>query len=301
MRVVGVRNYAGKEARAASALHNGAAVSIQHEPRNGNDPNAHVVVCESYKLGYVPRFAAQLMVTAGVPSPLVGSVALVRPCGKSLEIRLDVVTRIDTAPSKYALTSATESASGIYAIVNVSNMRAYIGRAQDMEQRRRQHLLALQRGTHASPNLQVDWRRNPGQFAFVVVMPASMGDLEKEEIYYLKAYGTNHPALGYNQGEGFTPHPPQRDATKRPRRRRLRVTRNPLDRDRTSKTPTPIRHPIAGAGLGNTSRPPPKSSSGSVRQGVPPTPKPAGCGCVVILVLVPLSVCVVFLCVVLTA
>ena len=205
MRIVGVSYYAAKEAMNAGLLRENAAVSIVHEPTNTHDSNAHAAYCGPYKLGHVPRYAAKLFRAARVPSPIKGLVALTRGPSAALEIRLQIGAGIDTAPRRHSLEASSSSASGIYAIVNVFNMRAYIGRANNMENRRREHLAALQQGKHFSPQLLADWRAHRQRFAFVVVKQVASHRLDSEESKHIDLYGTNDSALGYNQGTGFSP------------------------------------------------------------------------------------------------
>lgn len=205
MRVVGIKHYDAEAARAAGVLRDGASVSIAHEPGNRYDPNAHTVHCGSYKLGHVPRFAAQLLGTAPTRSPISCVVTAVLDSADGLEIRLRMESGIQAAPDADALEAVASSQSGVYAIVNVVDMRAYIGQGQSMEQRRQAHLALLRRGTHFSSRLQADWRQWPERFAFVVLNQAAQTQLNYEEMRAIRLYGTNDLALGYNQGGGFAP------------------------------------------------------------------------------------------------
>jgi hypothetical protein len=108
-------------------------------------------------------------------------------------------------PDRHGLGIPVGNRSGVYAIVNVGDMRAYIGKAQDVERRRREHVAALQRGKHGSRRLQADWSKSRHTIGFVVLKYLPVDLLDAEEIRSIKAYGTNDAALGYNQGEGFSP------------------------------------------------------------------------------------------------
>jgi hypothetical protein len=205
MRIVGLNYYAAHEAHRAGVLHEDVAVSIVHEPTNTHDRNAHAVFCGPHKLGHVPRFAAKLFRAARVPSPIKGRITAVRGSVNTLEIRVRIENGIESSPSRHVISATRSSASGIYAIVNAFDMRAYIGQAFDMEKRRREHLAALQQGTHFSPRLLADWRQHPQRFAFVVLKPAAPHRLDLEESKFIDLYGTNDSELGYNQGMGFAP------------------------------------------------------------------------------------------------
>ena len=205
MRVVGIKHYDAQKARATGVLREGALVSIAHEPGNRHDRNAHAVHCGPYKLGHVPRFAAQLLGIARRRSPISCVVTAVLDSADGLEIRLRVDSGIRSAPGPYALEAVASSQSGVYAIVNVVDMRAYIGQGQSMEQRRQSHLSLLRRGTHFSSRLQGDWRQWPQRFALVVLKQAAQSKLNYEEMRAIRLYGTNDLALGYNQGGGFAP------------------------------------------------------------------------------------------------
>jgi hypothetical protein len=302
MRIVGLNYYAANEAHRAGLLHEFVAVSIFHEPTNTHDSDAHAVYCGPHKLGHVPRFAAKLFRAARVPSPIKGSIVLVRGPINALEIRLRIENGIEAAPKRHAINAIRSSASGVYAIANVFDMRAYIGKAHNMEDRRREHLAALQQGKHFSPRLLADWREYPQRFAFVVLKPAALDRLDFEESKFIDLYGTNDSALGYNQGQGFAPG-------------------SQSDPSRTSTAPRSATTPPSAAGDGARSDPPrgapftnpyadlaeqASRPSAAARPGTatnrpaPPFSRqrgtPRGGGCLMMLLVVPVFLCAALLC-----
>jgi len=301
MRIVGVNYYAAHEAHRAGLLHEDVSVSIVHEPTNTHDQNAHAVYCGPHKLGHVPRFAAKLFRAARVPSPITGRITWVRGSVNTLELRLRIEHGIESSPSRHAMGVARSSASGIYAIVNAFDMRAYIGQAFNMEKRRREHLAALQQGKHSSPRLLADWREYPQRFAFVVVKPAPPPRLDLEESKFIYLYGTNDSALGYNQGQGFAPgsqSDPSRSSTAP---RSPTTSRSNADDRARSYPPRGSVSPRRYAG---------RTAQGSrPRAAAPPSPAPhrhvpphsrqraaSSGGCLLMLVAVPVFVCTALLC-----
>ncbi len=207
MRVAGLQYYKAEQARASGLLQTGVSVSLVHEPENPRDPDAYAVVCGGYKLGHVPAFAAKLLRAANAPAALTGQVVAVMGQGKDLGVDVAIQTGIEAAPEKYALSSSQRDDRGVYAIVNVFDMRAYIGQSIRLDTRRREHLQDLQARNHSSPGLQADWLSFPQRFAFVVV-DADPNDLVQKERQRVFLYATHHPACGYNQGDGFAPGQP---------------------------------------------------------------------------------------------
>jgi hypothetical protein len=303
MRIVGVSYYAAKEALNAGMLRENAAVSIVHEPTNTHDSNAHAAYCGSYKLGHVPRYAAKLFRASRVPSPIKGLITLTRGQATALEIRIQIGAGIDTAPRRHSLEASSSSASGIYAIVNVFNMRAYIGKAHNMENRRREHLAALQQGTHFSPQLAADWRTHPQRFAFVVVKQVASHRLDSEESKHIDLYGTNDSALGYNQGTGFSPgsrsDPSDTPASQRPVTPR-RSTEGQGLQPRGRQGDTSLR-PYAEresweSGPSAVARPSTVTNRSTPSRSRKPA-APRGGGCLLMLLVVPVFVCTTLLCV----
>jgi hypothetical protein len=293
MRVVGSKHHHAREAFDAGVLRAGVAVLIRHQPNNGHDPNAYEVLCADYRIGHISRFAAAILRAARAPAVMSSVVSSVWQDGKSLEIRIAFNTGIESAPANFRLGTPTAADSGIYAIVNVYDMRAYIGKSKDMEQRRRQHLAKLQRGLHPSWSLQADWRNSPQRFAFVTVKAVSVDLLDSQEILALKTYGTNDIALGYNQGEGFSPisdPSPEAEPDSEGGDSAQENTPNTGGQRPASDTG---REAISGSAAKQPNRPfaqvlqPPTSGTPPLRRtqsGPRRAPKPAGCGCVVMLV-----------------
>jgi hypothetical protein len=205
MHIVGLRYYSAPNARRAKALVVGATVNFRHYYESDEHPDAYRAYCRRFFIGHMPTFASSTLVAAGRPTPIVGEVAhIISGRGKKLQVVVNLTKSLATAPEACALLSPAPSGYGVYAIVNVRSMKAYIGCTDNFETRRLQHLRALEKGSHFSPNLQRDWAASPGVFAFVVLDQSPADPLRKEyDRKYI--YHTEDPTVGYNQGGGFAP------------------------------------------------------------------------------------------------
>jgi len=106
-----------------------------------------------------------------------------------------------------------QDASGIYAIVNITNDKRYIGSSIHLEKRRKTHWRQLRKNSHANRHLQNAWNRD-GEAAFqfqVIQYLASCFLLDAEQKYVDRNNG------GYNlakyvdaAGRGRTWSPEQR-------------------------------------------------------------------------------------------
>ena len=249
MRLMGAKHYQAAAADQEGVLRSGAPLKIIHEPDNEHDPDAYQVLCGPYKLGHIPGYAAQVLRAAGVSGPIHATVSGLTKKQSYLEIDIATETGVESSPPQCALGSPQNAVSGVYAIVNAYNLQAYVGRATDMEERRTQHLKALQSRTHFSPLLQSEWQEAPQRFAFVVIKEVPTHALVKEEEYRIFIYGTNSRLCGYNQGSGFDPNsvrkppqPPKRAAAgERPRKAPL--PRRPEPPQTNPVFPKPAKRP----------------------------------------------------------
>ena len=204
MHIVGLRYENAGGALSAGVLKPGAKVNFRHKYINAEHPDAYAAFCKRYKIGFMPRFGSRLLAAAGITSPITSQIRRVSGRGKNVSVIVDIDSPVQTAPGGFSLTDQTSSESGIYAIVNVHNLKAYIGSTGNFNTRRSQHLALLQKGTHFSPQLQRDWLANPLAFAFILVdiSPSDRDNLERKRIYISQ---TEDPTFGYNQGSGFAP------------------------------------------------------------------------------------------------
>jgi hypothetical protein len=205
MHVVGLKYYDAPNARRAKALVVGAQVDFQHHYESAEHPDAYRAYCRSYLIGHMPTFASSILVAADRPAPIVGEVAHIKSGrGRALQVIVNLTNSLPEAPKACALLRPASPGNGVYAIVNVRSMKAYIGCTDNFEARRLQHLRELEKGTHFSLNLQRDWAVSPGLFAFVVLDPSPADPFRKEhDRKYI--YHTEDPTVGYNQGGGFDP------------------------------------------------------------------------------------------------
>lgn len=271
MHIVGLKYYSASDARKAKALVAGASVNFRHQYESSEHPDAYRAVCRRFHIGHMPSFASRLLVAAGGPSPVAGTVTSVSGRGGSTQVIVELTSPLKAAPENCSLRNPAPKGFGVYAIVNVRNMKAYIGSTNDFETRRVQHLRALEQGTHFSPNLQLDWRADPAAFAFVVIDEAP-ADLLQKEGYRKYIHHTEDPAVGYNQGCGFSPahqwRSPSASSASAPRHTQVSTLNpnSPWDahgRSGVSSGTGVAGHGANGGPTGNTTK--------------PVAPQPAGC------------------------
>ncbi len=89
--------------------------------------------------------------------------------------------------------------SGIYAIVNSSNGKRYIGSAVRINYRWNVHRCRLRNRTHHCPHLQSAWNRyGECTFEFVVILNCGINDLIKKEQEEIDKYQSTDRRYGYN-------------------------------------------------------------------------------------------------------
>lgn len=82
-----------------------------------------------------------------------------------------------------------KSISGIYVIVHRKSGNLYIGQAQDIYHRWKQHRWALKRGDHANLYLQRAWNKYGAKaFDFVILERCSIDMLNEREQHFLNVY-----------------------------------------------------------------------------------------------------------------
>lgn len=284
MHVVGLRYENASGALAAGALKTGAKVTFRHKFVSAEHPDAYVAYCSRFKIGFMPRFGSQLLKTAGYSSPITSTIRTVSGAGHALAVVVDIYSPFGASPPECSLTRPTTDGLGVYAIVNVRNMKAYIGSTESFERRRKQHLQLLERGEHFSPNLQRDWKEDPSAFAFVVVdiAPAELGRKEQHRIYISS---TGNPAFGYNQGAGFSPaveprpHSSHTQPTLYPSRTASGTYASPA-------TISPLYHgtgAIATPAASSQSQPATHSSGSQQHRSASTTHSPQSSGCLILL------------------
>lgn len=92
---------------------------------------------------------------------------------------------------------------GIYSITNHANGKQYIGQATDIKKRFGYHKSLLTHGKHTNAHLQKAYTKYGGDsFSFDVLCECSENDLDTQERYWIKAYGTFRDDGGYNLETG---------------------------------------------------------------------------------------------------
>jgi hypothetical protein len=217
MRLTGLRYWQASSAMSAGAVREGYALWFEQAGVNvrvdaGERETSYRAYCGTYHLGHMPHFASELLRAARVSRSIGGRVRTLNGSGAKLEIDAVIHSPLVHAPPGHTLNCQQIEGGGIYAIVNVRDMRAYVGKTKNFNRRRKQHLSNLQNGVHPQIQLQSDWLLTPDAFAFVVV-DESPEDAKKKEAYRIFIYGTQDPSIGYNFGDGFSPGRKRRRAT----------------------------------------------------------------------------------------
>lgn len=95
----------------------------------------------------------------------------------------------------------SESDAGIYAIVNNSNGRIYIGSSFNLAQRKRIHRCKLSKGRHDAHMLQSDFNSDPTSLEFVLVEKMDgkpRAEIFNREQFWMTFYDAYNPETGYN-------------------------------------------------------------------------------------------------------
>ena len=92
-------------------------------------------------------------------------------------------------------------ASGIYALVNTTDGKRYIGRTVDLKKKQGYHHWQLTSNRHHNPHLQRAWNRGD-TFEFEIIEECDKERLNEREIYWIAHYKTTDMRYGYNLCEG---------------------------------------------------------------------------------------------------
>ena len=89
--------------------------------------------------------------------------------------------------------------SGVYAFVNRTSGKFYIGSAMNLNARWNQHKTDLRRGVHVNPHLQASWNKYGGAcFEFWVLERVSVDELLDREQSFIDRLEATNPKIGYN-------------------------------------------------------------------------------------------------------
>lgn len=88
--------------------------------------------------------------------------------------------------------------SGIYQIYNPVTNKRYIGSSVNIENRFKQHICKLKKGTHCNQHLQNAWNKYSDQLKFEILEYCEPEDLINTEQYYIDYYNSADRRYGYN-------------------------------------------------------------------------------------------------------
>lgn len=91
--------------------------------------------------------------------------------------------------------------SGIYALVNQSDGKRYIGRTVNFRKRKNDHFWMLANNRHFNNHLQRAWNRGD-EIRFEIIERCAPEFCNDREIYWIAEYKSDDSAHGYNQCEG---------------------------------------------------------------------------------------------------
>ena len=93
--------------------------------------------------------------------------------------------------------------SGIYAIINKSNGKIYVGQSIDAIDRINHHKADLKRGNHHNIHLQRAWDQyGEESFVFSILEKCSIEELDSKEIWWINYFNSTHRDFGYNIEDG---------------------------------------------------------------------------------------------------
>lgn len=98
--------------------------------------------------------------------------------------------------------------SGIYKFTNKYNRKVYIGKANDIYSRYKEHLYNIKRKRIKSYFVNALRKYGKEGFDFEVIMECPKQNLDYWEKFYIKYYCSNNPQFGYNMtsgGDGGSP------------------------------------------------------------------------------------------------
>lgn len=87
---------------------------------------------------------------------------------------------------------------GIYAIINKTNNKRYIGCSTDIAYRYASHINALKHNLHYNSKLQIDYNNDPNSFELEIIEECTEKDLRLYETFYISKLKTLEEEFGYN-------------------------------------------------------------------------------------------------------
>jgi len=157
----------------------GAKVSLQHESENEFDEFAVPVFLSSTneQIGYLPRTHsrkfANLVNLNKIESAVIEKIEKGEKPAYRIVVKItyqsEEIISLDERLFELTLKQLTSS-SGVYAIKNIINNKAYIGSSENIKKRADQHLSSLKNNTHSNLVLQQDYNSlGSSKFRFELV------------------------------------------------------------------------------------------------------------------------------------
>jgi group I intron endonuclease len=119
-------------------------------------------------------------------TPTKNSESDLNPIGKKIETAIENTIKDINLLNEFGQLSITKKSSGIYLILNLKNLKWYVGSTNNFLNRWRNHRNGLKKFSHENDKLQKSWcRHGADSFAFIVAEYVELERLKEVEQMYL--------------------------------------------------------------------------------------------------------------------
>lgn len=205
MRIQGTRYYCALSEFSAGRLKNGARLKLKHESDNPKDLSAISIsnLSTGAKLGYAARELAPFirsLLLRGISYEC--TIGTIKSSGDSIEIDCNLNFNGNIPTSSF---DTTDNSPAVYAIINLANMKTYVGHTMNLRTRFSEHKKQLDVGKHFSSPMRADWLKyGTERFATAVLKrggeEAELKGAEREAINRIGSYESIN---GYNDSDGW--------------------------------------------------------------------------------------------------